>query len=89
MRRLVLSLVLLSLVVGAPVVLADQPPQSIPPVLAELLPVKPAAAQTPIPVRIEQIAACCKTCRAGKACGNSCISRSKTCHQPPGCACDG
>ena len=34
-------------------------------------------------------AACCKTCRKGKACGNSCISRSKTCHQPPGCACDG
>jgi len=24
-----------------------------------------------------------------KACGNSCISRSYTCHQPPGCACDG
>jgi hypothetical protein len=32
---------------------------------------------------------CCKVCHAGKACGNSCISRDKTCHQPPGCACDG
>lgn len=32
---------------------------------------------------------CCKTCRKGKACGNSCISRDKQCHQPPGCACDG
>ncbi len=32
---------------------------------------------------------CCKTCSKGKACGNSCISRSYTCHQPPGCACDG
>lgn len=32
---------------------------------------------------------CCKTCRTGKACGDSCISRSKTCHQGPGCACDG
>jgi competence protein ComEC len=31
---------------------------------------------------------CCKVCSAGKACGNSCISRSYTCHQPPGCACD-
>jgi predicted lipoprotein len=31
---------------------------------------------------------CCKTCRKGKACGNSCISRTKACHQPPGCACD-
>ncbi len=34
------------------------------------------------------LAACCKTCRKGKACGNSCISRAKTCRKPPGCACD-
>ncbi len=32
--------------------------------------------------------ACCKTCSKGKACGDSCISRSYTCHQPVGCACD-
>jgi hypothetical protein len=32
---------------------------------------------------------CCKICTTGKACGNSCISRSYTCHQPPGCACNG
>ncbi len=31
---------------------------------------------------------CCKTCRKGKACGNSCISRDKTCTRPPGCACN-
>jgi len=35
-----------------------------------------------------QLAACCKVCSKGKACGNSCISRAKTCHKPPGCACD-
>jgi hypothetical protein len=35
-----------------------------------------------------QISQCCKVCRKGKACGNSCISRTKTCHKPPGCACD-
>nr|WP_317893691.1 hypothetical protein [uncultured Sphingomonas sp.] len=34
-------------------------------------------------------AACCKVCSKGKACGNSCIARNKTCHQPRGCACDG
>ncbi len=34
-------------------------------------------------------ASCCKVCRKGYACGNSCISRDKSCHQPPGCACDG
>jgi hypothetical protein len=34
-------------------------------------------------------AACCKVCIKGKACGNSCISRSYTCRKGPGCACDG
>ena len=33
--------------------------------------------------------ACCRICRTGKACGDSCISRSYTCRQPPGCACNG
>jgi hypothetical protein len=33
-------------------------------------------------------AECCKVCRKGKACGNTCIAREKDCHQPPGCACD-
>jgi hypothetical protein len=31
---------------------------------------------------------CCVVCVVGKACGNSCISRSKTCHVGPGCACN-
>jgi endonuclease YncB( thermonuclease family) len=31
---------------------------------------------------------CCKICRKGKACGNSCISRRYTCRKQPGCACD-
>lgn len=44
----------------------------------------PDLAQSPI----RQIAQCCKICRKGKACGNSCIKRTYTCRQPPGCACD-
>ena len=36
-----------------------------------------------------QAAACCKICRKGKACGDSCIARWKTCRKGPGCACDG
>ena len=32
---------------------------------------------------------CCKVCKKGKACGDSCISRSKTCHKGIGCACNG
>ena len=31
---------------------------------------------------------CCKICNKGKACGNSCISRSYNCHKGRGCACD-
>lgn len=34
-------------------------------------------------------AECCKVCRKGKACGDSCISKTKTCNVGPGCACDG
>lgn len=32
---------------------------------------------------------CCKVCRKGKACGDSCIAKSKRCTKGPGCACDG
>lgn len=32
---------------------------------------------------------CCKICSSGQACGDSCISRSKRCTKPPGCACQG
>jgi hypothetical protein len=35
----------------------------------------------------ERPAECCKVCRGSQACGNSCISYDKTCHQPRGCAC--
>jgi len=36
-----------------------------------------------------QSSGCCKICRKGKACGNSCISVNYTCHKGPGCACNG
>jgi hypothetical protein len=32
---------------------------------------------------------CCKTCRTGKPCGDTCISKSETCHVGAGCACSG
>jgi hypothetical protein len=31
---------------------------------------------------------CCMICDKGQACGNSCISRAKTCHKGRGCACN-
>ena len=30
---------------------------------------------------------CCRVCRTGKPCGNSCIARNKTCRTFGGCAC--
>jgi hypothetical protein len=32
---------------------------------------------------------CCRVCKTGKACGDSCIARDKTCRVGPGCACNG
>lgn len=37
---------------------------------------------------LRQVAQCCKVCRKGKACGNSCIKKTYTCSKPPGCACN-
>ncbi len=31
---------------------------------------------------------CCRVCKKGKACGDSCIQKLLTCHQDEGCACD-
>lgn len=30
----------------------------------------------------------CKKCSNSRACGETCISKDKECHKPPGCACD-
>jgi hypothetical protein len=41
------------------------------------------------PLSVEYHLKCCKICKKGKACGDTCISRDYECHKPPGCACDG
>ncbi len=46
----------------------------------------PPVNQSPIPTPVQ---GCCKHCTVGKACGDTCIARDKTCHVGPGCACDG
>ncbi len=76
-RIICAALIALSVLAAGPAGAADDkfmPPRS----WQMLLPGLPSAV----------LAACCKTCRKGKACGNSCISRAKTCRKPPGCACD-
>ncbi|NBB82766.1 MAG: hypothetical protein GVY28_05105 [Alphaproteobacteria bacterium] len=52
-------------------------------------PVSPAAMTPWTAEQVDVAQRCCRICRVGKACGDSCISRSYRCHQPPGCACDG
>lgn len=32
---------------------------------------------------------CCKICKKGKACGDTCIAESSRCSKPSGCACNG
>ena len=36
----------------------------------------------------ETVPPCCKYCRKGKACGNSCIKPTRACYKAAGCACD-
>lgn len=31
---------------------------------------------------------CCKICKKGKACGDSCINKAYVCSRPKGCACN-
>jgi hypothetical protein len=30
---------------------------------------------------------CCKVCKKGTPCGDTCIEKDDECHVPPGCAC--
>ena len=82
MARLLGAASLLVAFAIAPIALAD-PPRDPAPALESI---DPSLVQSAVP---EQSKKCCKICHKGKACGDTCIARSKTCTQPPGCACDG
>jgi hypothetical protein len=57
---------------------------------AETLESKVLSGFEPIKIDGDQLTSgCCKVCKKGKACGDSCIARNKTCHKGRGCACDG
>ena len=47
----------------------------------------PSVKKAPTPTAAPTRKVCCKYCKKGKPCGDSCISLDKTCHKPPGCAC--
>ncbi len=71
------ALIALGVLAAGPAAAADD--KSMPPRSWQMLLLEPPSTV---------LAACCKTCRKGKACGDSCISRTKTCRKAPGCACD-
>ena len=57
--------------------------------LVQFQPFVPDSAPRAIATPVETVApTCCRMCSTGKACGNSCISRTSQCHKPQGCACN-
>lgn len=77
------------LLTSCPQVEPFRPPDELPPLLLTEEPEQP-----PSPGRGSSgrgcipRSSCCRVCSKGKACGNSCISRSFTCRKGRGCACD-
>ena len=74
----------------------DAPPTPTPWPTATFTPVPPPTWTPTIvvpqrfePVPVPEQRSCCRICTSGKACGDSCISASKTCHKGGGCACNG
>ena len=51
-------------------------------------PIERAALASPSEATCIPASTCCKICNKGQACGNTCISRQKTCHKDRGCACN-
>lgn len=85
-KLIVLTMVSMLLSVGSLAEQADTPLEAVSDVSTALSP--------PIPMNesgtlIELAQSCCKICRKGKACGDSCIARNKVCHKGLGCACNG
>lgn len=56
------------------------------PLMAALLLVASAPATSACGTSTEE---CCRVCRVGKPCGDTCIEQSDTCHVGSGCACQG
>ena len=72
---------------AAPPTAPDPGPPATPD--AEAAPEPSWTTEQPADESPSQRGGCCKICRKGCACGNTCISCSKTCRVGPGCACDG
>lgn len=76
---------------GVPQIVVEKPQQiEIVREPASLFSPSPAARPSSRPPQRRCVprAQCCKVCSKGAACGDSCISRSYTCHKGRGCACN-
>lgn len=49
----------------------------------------PSSGWSSSPAPEASVGECCRVCRTGKACGNTCIAAGRACQKPRGCACDG
>lgn len=83
---------------GPPTPIVTPPQKIADPVAPKAVTPKPTPVPTVVPTPTPKIdivpepaptTACCKICTKGKACGDTCISKSYTCHKGPGCACNG
>ncbi len=61
---------------------------SLLPLLAVLFLTSSAPSASACEIGPSGVSRCCKVCSRGKACGNSCIARNRTCHKGRGCACN-
>jgi len=57
--------------------------------ISALVLMAPLAVTASLPGCSEATGSCCRVCRDGKACGDSCIPKTSTCNVGPGCACNG
>jgi hypothetical protein len=58
------------------------------PIMEDQTPVDPSRGSSETPEPSETTDECCRTCRKGKACGDTCVARDRECTVAPGCACD-
>lgn len=54
-----------------------------------LIGLTPIASASPLCAAGAEGYSCCKVCKSGKPCGDSCIAKTSKCTKPKGCACQG
>jgi hypothetical protein len=66
----------------------DVPDAIAEPTMEDQTPADPSRDSIETPEPSKTTSECCRTCRKGKACGDTCVARDRECTVAPGCACD-